>query len=178
MRFLFRLLVLAILVAAAALFWSVRTYSVLAREQKIAAVRCVERRANGTYLLEVTPARDGVSGTGKVYILRGDQWMIGGDLLKWKPWVLVLGARPLYKLTRLESRYLNADDEVQKPRSVIELNGGSSRLWQWLHQQGIRLPFVDAVYGNAAFVMAEPGREWGVYVSDSGFWIRPIGRKR
>lgn len=177
MRFLFRLTVLAVLVAMAALFWSLRTYSVLAREQMVAVARCVERRANGTYLLELTPTHDGVSGIGKVYILRGDQWMVGGDLLKWKPWVSVLGARPLYKLTRLESRYLRAVDEAKNPRSVIELNGGSSPLWQWLYRRGIRLPFVDAVYGNAAFMRADPGTEWGVYLSASGFWIRPLRRK-
>jgi hypothetical protein len=178
MKFLFRMTVLAVLAAAAALFWSVRTYSVLAREQQIATVRCVERRANGSYLLELIPMHDGVSGAGKVYILNGDQWVVGGDLLKWRPWVSVLGARPLYKLTRLESRYLKAGDEMNKPRTVIELNGGSSRLWRWLHQRGIRLPFVDALYGNAAFVSVQPDKEWGIYLSDSGFWIKPLRRKR
>ena len=101
--------------------------------------------------------------------------MVGrGDILKWKPWLTFLGAKSLHKLNRLSSRYEKAADEMSQPRTAYDLNGGSTPPWRWLRRWGMKLPFVDAVYGNAAYVPARPGGQWGVYVTHSGYLIRPL----
>ena len=33
---------------------------------------------------------------------------------------------------------------------------------RWATRTGVRLPFVDAIYGNAVYLPANPGSRWGV----------------
>jgi hypothetical protein len=110
--------------------------------------------------------------------MRGDQWAVGGDILKWKPWLAFLGAKSVHKLTRLQSRYASLQAERTAPRTVYELGGGSGPLWRWAYRTGVRLPFVDAVYGNAVYLPSRPGRSWGIYVTHSGYFARPREDRR
>ncbi len=104
----------------------------------------------------------------------GDQWALEGNVLKWADWLGVLGLQANYKLTRLRSRYLDANDEREKPASVHVLSdetaGGA---WQWLFRRGESLPFVQAVYGNSVYAFPETEKVFHVYVAASGFMIEP-----
>ena len=106
--------------------------------------------------------------------MNGDQWTVGGDILKWHHWVNLVGFQNCHKLTRISSRYLKAQAELEQPRSAYDLNGGTDSLWMWLYRYGRWLPFVEAVYGNSAYVMAQPGSRWGVYVTLSGYLLKPL----
>ena len=61
-----------------------------------------------------------------------------------------------------------------QPRSAYDLNGGTDFLWRWLYRYGRWIPFVEAVYGNAAYTMAQPGAQWGIYVTLSGYLVKPL----
>ena len=145
----------------------------------VAVVRCEPAPKGASFgsLIVITPVTGGFPGKPEKFPMSGDQWSIGGDILKWKPCVTWLGLKSLHKLTRLNSRYLQAEAEVHEPRTAYDLNGGTSSLWKWLYLHGLQLPFVDAVYGNAAYVPVQPGKEWAVYVTLSGYLIRPIRGK-
>jgi len=175
-RALIKALFFLAVVSSVALFLSLRSYSVFTREDLVAVVRCEPAPAGASYgfLIEVTQMAGGIPGRREEFPMRGDQWSIGGDILKWKPWLTFLGAKSCHKLTRLSSRYGQAKDEMEKPRAVYDLNGGSSPPWRWLYRWGGALPFVDAVYGNASYVPVLPGGRWGVHVAHSGYLIRPL----
>jgi len=128
----------------------------------------------GRFLLKVRQVARGVPGREESYLLQGEQWTLGGDILKWEPWLAFTGVKPLHKLTRLSSRYRSAARESAGLRSDYDLNGGSSPLWRCLYRFGPSLPLVDAVYGSAAYTDARPGGRWGVYVTHSGYLIRPL----
>ena len=167
-----------VLVAAAVfgLWSSLRSYHVFAHEELAAVVWC-EAGPEGSghdFLLEVTPVSKGTPGRTEQFLMKGDQWMIGGAILKWRPWLAYLGARSCHKLTRLNSRYSSIEAERSEPRTVYDLNGGSGFLWCWAYRTGIRLPFVDAVYGNAVYLPARPRAQWSVYVTHSGYFVRPL----
>lgn len=106
--------------------------------------------------------------------MAGDQWTIGGEFLKWHPGLNLLGFKSCHKLTRLSSRYLRVEDEIRGLRSAYDLNGGTDLLWRILYRLGNRLPLVEAVYGNAAYVMLQPGSRWGLYVTLSGYLVKPL----
>lgn len=162
--------------AGVALFLSLRSYSAFTQEELVAVVQCEPAPAGASYgfLIEVRQMAGGVPGRREKFPMVGEQWSMGGDILKWKPWLVFLGAKSCHKLTRLSSRYGQARDEMEKPRAVYDLNGGSTPPWRWLTRWGVALPFVDAVYGNAVYVPVRPGRRWGVYVTHSGYLIRPL----
>lgn len=105
----------------------------------------------------------------------GDQWMIEGDILKWKNWINFLGLHTRYRLTRLRGRYIQTSDELMKPTSVYSLVEMEDHpIWGYLYRYGPSLPFVSTVYGNAVFQRSEVPGTFLVYVSTSGFLTRRV----
>lgn len=176
MKFLLRLLLLLVLALGVSVYAGLRAFRVFTEEGLVAVVRCEATPPGATYgfLIEVTQMEAGSPARREKFPMMGDQWSIGGDILKWKPWLTLMGAKSCHKLTRLNSRYLQAGDEMSRPRANFDLNGGTSAFWRWLYRWGAAVPFVDAVYGNAAYVPVRIGGTWGVYVTHSGYLIRPL----
>jgi len=177
-------------VAALGVLLSLRSYQVFTQEERVLIVRCeaapksampapksampAPKGSDHSFQLILTPMTRGSSHVPQRFRMVGDQWTVGGEILKWHPWLNLVGIKSCHKLTRLSSRYLRAEEELTKPRSAYDLNGGSGLFWQWLHRAQRWIPFVDAVYGNSTYTMVQPDTEWGVYVSLFGYLIRPI----
>jgi hypothetical protein len=117
-----------------------------------------------------------VSGTPEVFTLRGDQWTISGGIVKWHPWLTMLGVPSYHKPTRLSGRFASADKERTQPPGIVELNGGDDPLWAWLYRLDPWLPFIEAAYGSAAFMPADSSRRFQVFVSPSGYLIKSAHR--
>ncbi len=120
------------------------------------------------------------SGRTRYFFVNGDQWMIEGDILKWRPWLTFLGLNTRYRLTRISSRYLDIEKERSAPRTLISLNENINRahvhpLWRWLYRSGHQLPLVDTVYGNAAYQNLSYTSHYLVFVSHTGFIVRRKG---
>lgn len=168
----------AVLLGGIGLLLGLRSYHVFTEEDLVGIVRCepAGKGSPGGFVLEFTPVHGKSRAAGRRFPMAGDQWTIGGEFLKWHPWLNWLGFKSCFKLTRLSSRHLKAEDELRGPRAVYDLNGGTDLLWRVLYRVGNWIPLVEAVYGNAAHVMAQPGTRWGVYVTLSGFLIKPLSR--
>ncbi|GEM_PF-554505 len=123
-------------------------------------------------------------GRDRYFFVHGDQWMISGDIVKWKPWLNLLGLHTRYRLTRLQGRYLSIDAERSAPRSLFSLvDDPQSRderhpLWRFLYRSGQKLPLVDTVYGNAAYQNLNTERCYQVFVGTSGFIIRESKKEK
>ncbi|MBI3615797.1 MAG: hypothetical protein HY211_04680 [Candidatus Omnitrophica bacterium] len=176
LRTFFWIVACAIALGALGLLLGLRSYQVFTQEELVAVVRCQapSNRSTDEFLLEFTPVTDGIRGSSRKLPIRGDQWMVGGDILKWHPWLNWIGFKNCHKLTRINSRYLKIEAERERPKSAYELNGGTSPLWLFLYRFGRCIPFVEAVYGNASYTMAQPGSQWGVYVTLSGYLVKPL----
>src|SRR5262245_15253292 len=53
--------------------------------------------------------------------LAGDAVYLDAHILKWQPWLNLLGLRTLYELDRLAGRYDGLEDERGRPRTVFNL---------------------------------------------------------
>jgi len=107
----------------------------------------------------------------KTYLLRGDQWMVQGDIIKFPAWVNFLGLHSGYKLTRLEGRYVNIDLENTAPHTAMALNGGDDNFFQTAYTQKAWFSwFVDASYGNAVY--QAPG-SFDVFATQDALIARP-----
>lgn len=172
---LFWLFVFFLTLAGIGLLMGLRSYRVFTHVELVAAVRC-QTAGQGSprgFVLWVVPVVKGMPHPAKRFPMQGDQWAIGGDFLKWYPWVNWFGVKNCHKLTRLSSRYLKAEDELNRPRTAYDLNGGTDLLWQCLYRVSQWIPFVEAVYGNSAYIPATPG-QWGLYVTLSGYLLKPL----
>lgn len=118
------------------------------------------------------------SGRTRHFFVTGDQWMIEGDILKWRPWLTLLGLDTRYRLTRISSRYLDLEKERSEPRTLLSLvenrnaKDNTHFLWQWLYRSGHQLPLVDTVYGNAAYQDMSGTSHYLVFVGPTGFIVR------
>ncbi len=123
-------------------------------------------------------------GRDRYFFVYGDQWMIQGDIIKWKPWLNLLGLTTRYRLTRLQGRYLDIDAERSGPRSVFSLGDDSPAeverhpLWRFLYRSGQKLPLVDTIYGNAAYQDLNTERRYQVFVGTNGFIIRELKKEK
>lgn len=165
------LLAAAIALTTGALAAALRTYTALTLEAPIATIACEPAPGQAQqFRAHYTPLTP--PGPTQTFDLRGDQWMVSGDFLKWHPWLQVLGFRPVHKPTRLSGRFSQASRERSQPPTVYDLNGGTDVWWTWLHHHGAYLPFVEAVYGAGAYTFADPGRIYTLYVTNSGYLVK------
>jgi len=105
----------------------------------------------------------------------GDQWVLEGDIVKWRNWLNFLGLHTRYRLTRLTGRYIRTSDEIAKPRTIYPLvQHEDSAFWRFLYRYGPKMPTVSTVYGNAVFQSADENAAFRVYVGTSGFVVRRV----
>jgi hypothetical protein len=150
-----------------------RAYRVFTLEEPVAKI-IIEHPDEGEVSL-ITIIQDEQKGKTRIrrFDVAGDQWVLEGDILKWRNWLNFLGLRTRYRLTRLRSRYVEASDEMTKPGSVHPLVENEDHpLWKFLYKYGPRLPMVSTVYGNAVFQASGEDAIYRIYVGTSGFIAR------
>ena len=119
------------------------------------------------------------SKTSRYFLIKGDQWMIEGDILKWDNWLNFLGLQTRYRLTRIRGHYLSTEAEINQPHTIYSLIEHENHpLWRHLYEYGHRLPFVSSVYGNAAFQGLGKNKRYLIYVGRSGFVVREGEKKK
>jgi len=169
-RFLTGGLFLALAALAATVSVAMRGYRALTYEEVAARVHTAPvgpQRFRAT----VTLADSSVH----MFDLAGDAVYVDAHILKWHPWVNVVGLHTAYELDRVAGRYRDLGDERSKPRTVESLSRDRTvdmfdlaRRYRWLK------PLVDAQYGSAAFVSAGEFATWEIRVSTTGLLARPV----
>lgn len=150
-----------------------RAYFAFAAEDPIAEIRIEPLAAPRTNRITLTQFVKPDSQITGIYLLKGDQWMLEGDVLKWADWLNFLGFRSRYRLTRIRGRYLRTQDEISRQTTVYPLTQDESHpVWQYLYQLGQQVPMVDAVYGNAVFQNSGLPEQFLIFISNSGFIVR------
>lgn len=105
------------------------------------------------------------------YLIYGDHFEIGGEIVKFNDFWHLFNLRNIYKVSRLEGDYVNATSDVSSERTVIQLNGGTDNYWKEFQRNQERYSFfVDSVYGNFAtrFIQDEP-ETYSLYITEDGF---------
>lgn len=150
---------------------TLRSYSAFTRTQRIGILECLEwNPAQQWMVVRFTPP----SGSGQTYELRGDQWEISAHILKWDPALNLLGLQTAYRLHQIKGVYQEAADENGKPHQAFALAPRQDWIWWLLGRYGDKLPWVEAVYGNAVSLPARPGERVEVLVALSGLSVRKL----
>ena len=115
------------------------------------------------------------SGATQRYALRGDDWQLDARVLKWRGVANVLGFDTAYRLERIAGRYADIDRERDATRTVYALNPPQRvDVWTLLRRLHQYLPWVDTLYGSAAFMPMADGARYEVKVSQIGLVARPL----
>ena len=107
--------------------------------------------------------------------LEGDQWMISGGMVKWHPWLTMVGLKSYHKPLRLTGQFSDAAMQRERLPTLALLTSAGDRFWEALYRADPYLPFVEAVYGSAAYAYVEPDVIQEVYVTPSGYMIKRAG---
>jgi hypothetical protein len=170
----------SIMVAVAGLAFgaimAVASYSVLGAKTLCAVVRA-EPTAKDPYKTRVklNLVRDGVKGDTITHILDGDQWRLGGPILRWSDTARIFGVQPCFKVTRLEGRFRSANVQRKLRRFTMPVDVAEEGwLWEQLQKDDTasKLPFVEAVWGNEAYARARKGVVYEVYATPGGYMIQ------
>ncbi|HLB82146.1 MAG TPA: hypothetical protein VJJ54_03565 [Gemmatimonadales bacterium] len=109
-----------------------------------------------------------------MYDLAGDALYMDAHILKWHPWVNLLGLHTSYELDRVAGRYNDVSDERGKPHTAYVLALPSHIDLFSIARRRVLGPLVDAEYGSAAFVTGSRPAHYEVRVSTTGLLIRPV----
>jgi hypothetical protein len=109
-----------------------------------------------------------------MYDLAGDAVAVDAHILKWHPWVNVLGLHTAYELDRVTGRYRDVAEERTKPHTAFALARPTPVDLFAIARRRLLGPLVDAEYGSAAFVPATAHAEYEVRVSTSGLLMRQL----
>jgi len=109
----------------------------------------------------------------KQFKILGDDWQIDARVLKWHPYANLLGLDLQYQLERLSGRFTDIAQEKSEQRSVYTLSASNHvDIWQLARHYPDWLPFIDAVYGSAAYVPLSDGAHYQLFATQSGLVIR------
>ncbi len=150
-----------------------RSYYAFTYEEPVAEVVIQSSDAPRVSRITLSQFHSGGSYISRHFLIKGDQWVIEGDILKWESWLNFLGLHTRYRLTRLTGRYVVTQAEIRGPHTVYSLVENEVHpLWRYLYQYGHELPFVSTVYGAAVFQAAGGHSRYAIYVGTSGFIVR------
>ena len=156
-----------------------RAYRAFTLEEPVAEIIIEHREKGGLSSITIIQDEQGGKPKARRFDIAGDQWVLEGDILKWRSWLNFLGLHTRYRLTRLRSRYLQTSDEMTRPSTVHPLvENENNPLWKYLYKYGPRLPMVSTVYGNAVFQTSGEDAIYRVYVGTSGFIARKAESKK
>lgn len=148
-----------------------RGYRALTREEVAATV---EVHPTGPASFRAVVERPGEPPD--TFRIAGDQLYVDARVLKWKPWVNLLGVHTGYRLERIGGRYRSVDEERRRERTVYALSeGGPVDFFGLVEAVPFLSTVVDATYGSASFVAADRGTgAYQIRVSTTGLLIRSI----
>lgn len=163
----------AVALALAAIGMNLHTYHRLNYEQPVATLEFQQIGPKHYQALLRTSA-----GKDHAFGVFGDEWQLDARVLKWKGAGALLGLDPQYRLERFSGRYSAVADEQRAARSVFGLNEREKGVDVWkLSQEYERfLPFIDTVYGSAAYLPMRDGAKYEVMVTEDGLIARAVRR--
>jgi hypothetical protein len=149
-----------------------KTFIKFNEESLVAKIRCaVSKDREYDFNLEYTPVVKGKIQPAAIFPMKGKEWMISGDIIKWKPILNLLGIHTYYRITRLSGRYPSGENHIALSETAYSLK--DETLMSNVLRKTLRvIPVVDATYGTAVYTMCEFDKTFGIYVGRSGFIIR------
>ncbi len=169
------LFVLLIITTAVLVLAVTRVYISFSSHEKVAIVECYHSPHFGdnAFELVLTRIENSTYQTPESYIIKGQDWSLGGDILEWQSFMNVLGLKSMYRLSRLQGRYINAEDEMTQNLTAYPLvEEEQDDYWEKLYNIAVKMPLIKSAHKN--FVASHPffGDYFEIYVTPSGYTMQ------
>jgi hypothetical protein len=152
---------------------SIHTYNMLTDETLIAEIR-FERTGEREYAAHL---KTGDFCDEQTLRIRGDQWRIDAEFLKWKYWASLFGLDSQYRLERFEGRYRSVDEQNSQPVLAHALGEATAvDIVRVAESLGGLNFLVDATYGASTYQSIDTTRIHSVYKTPTGIFTRSVPR--
>ncbi len=164
---------LLLIISSGLLIFSTLGYERLSYEQTLAHIN-IQKHSKQRFSAEI----EFEDGSRQSYEISGDEIYIDARILKWKPWMNLLGIHSLFKLDRIGGRYIDYEHELSKQRSLFELTERSGEdLFDYRNNYETLGFMVDAKYGSATFIPIKNNAQYLLTLSTSGLILRELDQK-
>jgi hypothetical protein len=170
--------------ASLGLWLALSAFGDVGHKTEVAEIQCIELGPGKLRVYYVPLDGDGRRGATESYDVSGDQWTVGGDLVRFRPLLGHLGVDTVYQVTRVEGRWLKAEDAnnhkataFDRPAAGRSAAGAGERAatgsgWLALYQHGTRGPLgwlVQGVNGGAVSQLPDRRALFHLFVTSDGF---------
>ena len=154
------------------------SYKFFSDRRLVAIVECKpsENLSSPVLDIEFFPGSD--EAQVRTFLFNADEWVLESRIVQWKSFLGITGARSYFQLERLSGRYLDIEKEKSMPRIVYGLQDSGDKMWELLYKYQRMIPFIEAVYGNSAFVRYERGKKFHVFVTNTGLMIKDVTEQK
>jgi hypothetical protein len=159
--------------ASLGLWMALASFGDVGHKTQVAEIQCIELGPGKLRLYYVAFDKDGRRGSTETYDLAGDEWEVGGDLVRFRSLLGKLGVDTVYQVTRVEGRWLQAADANSHKATAFDRAATTSG-WLALYQHGTRGPLgwlVQGVNGGAVSQLPDRRALYNLYVTNDGFIV-------
>jgi len=150
------------------------SYKTFTDVELVANVECKKSPNSDQTFLEIQLFPDTPTPIKKIFPFKADEWVIEGRIIKWKNLINRLGMKNYYCFERVRGRFFDIEHEKKVLPLVYNLYDKLDKFWFFIFKHQKYMPFVDAAYGNSAFVIFQPDRKFEVYITNTGFMIKDV----
>jgi hypothetical protein len=158
---------------ALGLWMALSAYEDLGKKTPVAEVQCIQMAPSKLRVYYVPIERDGRRGATETYDLDGDEWTVGGDVLRFRPLLTHFGVDTVYQVTRVEGRWLKAED-ANAHKATAHDRGVTGRGWLALYRDGTRGPLgwlIAGAHGQAVSQLPDRRAVYDVFMTPNGFTV-------
>jgi hypothetical protein len=159
--------------AALSLLAMLQSWQAFTKKTHVAEIQCIELAPHQLRVYLVPIERDGTRGATEIYDVEGDQWEVGGDVLRFKSLFTALGVDTVFRLTRVEGRWSAAADANAHKGSAHD-RVPPSAAWTALYRGTDRAPLKWMIAGaHGQYVSQLPDRRavFDLYVTPNGYVV-------
>jgi hypothetical protein len=164
---------IAVGVSALSLVVMLQGWRAFTHKTHVAELQCIELGAHKLRVYLVPIDGDGARGATEIYDVDGDQWEVGGDVMRFRPFMTALGVQPVFRLSRVEGHWSAAADANTHKGTAFD-RSPQSTAWLSLYRGADKAPMrwlIDGAHGQ--FVSQLPDRRavYDIYVTPNGYIV-------
>lgn len=168
----FFLLVLGL--GASGILLTIRGYRAFTNKTRVAELQCVELSPQKLRVYFVPIDAEGLRGATETYDVDGDEWQVGGEVMRFRPFLTPLGLETVHKVTRIEGRWVKAEDANKHTATAHDVGGGTTSGWLALYRDGARGPLkwlVDGVHGQSVSQLPDRRAVFDLSITPNGYIV-------
>jgi hypothetical protein len=147
-------------------------YTAFSARTRVAEVQCFELSPKKLRLHLDPILGDGTRGPTEIYDLSGDEWTVGGDVLRFRPFLSALGLQTVFRISRVEGRFSDAEEARRQKPTAFDREADPLPVWLSLYRHSDHAPLrwlVDGAHGQSISQLPDRRAIFDIFIGKDGF---------